>query len=66
LDFHDFAFQARLEQVQATLIVKMVVNNSTINISRTNYKLLCDVETFLGVACVMPLLGAMQCLTKFA
>jgi hypothetical protein len=48
------------------LIVKMVEDNSTINTTRTNYKLFCDVEMFLRVTCVMPLLEAMQCLTKFA
>ncbi len=47
-------------------IVKMVEDNSTINTVKTNYKLHCDVQTVLGVACVMPLLEAMQCLTKFA
>jgi hypothetical protein len=40
-------------------IVKMVEDSSTINIAKTNYKLLCDVETSLGVACVMALLEAM-------
>lgn len=48
------------------LIVKMVKVNSTINITKPNYELLCDVETFLGLTCVLPLLEAMQCLTKFA
>jgi hypothetical protein len=37
----------------------MVEDSSTINIAKTNYKLLCDVETSLGVACVMALLEAM-------
>jgi hypothetical protein len=37
----------------------MVEDSSTINTAKTNYKLLCDVEAFLGVACVMALLEAM-------
>jgi hypothetical protein len=36
------------------LIVKMVENDSTIDITRTNYELLCDVEMFLGITSVMP------------
>lgn len=36
------------------LIVKMVENDSTINITRTNYELICDVEMFLGITSVMP------------
>jgi hypothetical protein len=38
------------------LIIKMAENSSTIDITRTNYKLLCDVEVFLGITSVMPLL----------
>jgi hypothetical protein len=48
------------------LIVKMAKDSSTIDIAKPNCKLLCDVETFLGFTCVLPLLEAMQCLTKFA
>lgn len=36
------------------LIVKMVENDSTINITRTNYELICDVEMFLGITSGMP------------
>jgi hypothetical protein len=48
------------------LIVKMAKDNSTINIAKPKYELLCDVEMFLGLACVLPLLEVVQCLTKFA
>ncbi len=36
------------------LIVKMVENDSTIDITKTNYELFCDVEMFLGITSVMP------------
>jgi hypothetical protein len=38
------------------LIVKMAENSSTIDNTRTNYKLLCNVEIFLGIPSVLPLL----------
>jgi hypothetical protein len=41
------------------LIVKMVENSSTINITITNYETLYDVEMFLGTISVLPLLEAM-------
>jgi hypothetical protein len=44
----------------------MAKDNSTIAITKPNYELFCDVETFLGLACLLPLLEVVQCLTKFA
>lgn len=46
------------------LIVKMAENSSTIDNTRTNYKLLCNVEIFLGIPSVLPLLEVVQCLNK--
>jgi hypothetical protein len=42
-----------------TLVVKMnddFVNNVNV---KTNYEFLCDVETIMGLACVLPMLEAM-------
>jgi hypothetical protein len=33
---------------------------------KANYELLCNVENFLGLACIMPLLEVVQGLSKFA
>jgi hypothetical protein len=49
-----------------TLVVNMnddVANNVVAN---TNYELLCDVETIMGLTCVLPMLEAMQSLNKLA
>ncbi len=48
------------------LIVKMVEDNVSIVIVKANYELLYDVETLLGLACVLPLLELVQGLFKFA
>ncbi len=48
------------------LVVK-IVENSIINmITKTNYELLCDIKTLLGVACVLLLLEEIQNLFKSA
>jgi hypothetical protein len=42
-----------------TLVVKMnddFVNNVNV---KTNYEFLCDVETIMGLSCVLPMLEAM-------
>jgi len=44
----------------------MAKDSSTIDIAKPNYELFCDVEMSLGLACVLPLLEVVQCLTKFA
>jgi hypothetical protein len=38
------------------LIVKMAKSSSTINITKTNYEIFCDVGMFLGLISVFPLL----------
>jgi hypothetical protein len=48
------------------LVVKMVEDNVSIVIIKTNYELLYDVETLLGLACILPLLELVQGLFKFA
>jgi hypothetical protein len=48
------------------LIVKMAQDIATINTTKVNYELLCDVGTLLGFTCVFPLLEIMQGFSKFA
>jgi hypothetical protein len=36
------------------LVVKMVHDNVVVQTTKVNYELLCDVETFLGLTCIMP------------
>jgi hypothetical protein len=48
------------------LVVKMDTKSATIDNTKINYELLCDVKTLLGLACVLPLLETMQRLFKFA
>jgi hypothetical protein len=43
----------------------MAIDSIIIDIVEANYELLCDLETLLGLACVLPLLEAMQGLSKF-
>jgi hypothetical protein len=44
----------------------MAIDSIAIDIAKANYELLCDLETLLGLTCVLPLLEAMQALSKFA
>jgi hypothetical protein len=48
-----------------TLVVKIVEDSVTIDIAKTNYELLCDLETLLGLSCIIPLLELLQGLSKF-
>jgi hypothetical protein len=48
------------------LVIKMVEDNVTIDIGKTNYELLCDPEMLLGLSCIIPLLELVQGLSKFA
>jgi hypothetical protein len=41
------------------MVVKMVIYSPTINVAKKNYELFCDVETLLGLACLLPLLEPM-------
>jgi hypothetical protein len=48
------------------LVVKMGINSVNVQITKANYELLCDAETLLGFAYVIPLLKVVQGLSKFA
>jgi hypothetical protein len=37
-------------------VVKMAIDSVSVQITKVNYELLCDVETLLGLAYVIPLL----------
>jgi hypothetical protein len=53
-------------QKYKTFVVKMV-NDSLGNASaKNNYELLCDCDTILGLICVLPMMEAMQNLSKMA
>ncbi len=47
------------------LVVKMAKDSGHIENAKNGYKLLCDVETLLGLACILPCLETMQGLFKF-
>jgi hypothetical protein len=53
-DLYVIIFQAGLEGIYLAMVVKMVVDNATIDISKENYELFCDVKTFLHF--MLPLL----------
>jgi hypothetical protein len=44
----------------------MVEDNVTIDIGKTNYELLCDLEMLFHFSCIIPLLELVQGLSKFA
>jgi hypothetical protein len=48
------------------LIVKVAQDTATINTTKVNHELLCDVETLLGFTCIFPLLEIVQGFSKFA
>jgi hypothetical protein len=43
----------------------MAIDSTIIDIVKANYELLCDLESLLGLACVLPLMEAMQTLSKY-
>lgn len=47
-------------------MVKTVKNNNHVENAKSTYELLCDVETSLGFACVLPCLETMQRLSELA
>jgi hypothetical protein len=49
-----------------TLVIKMVEDNVTLDIGKTNYEVMCDLEMLLGLSCIIPLLELVQGLSKFA
>jgi hypothetical protein len=48
------------------LVVKMVEDNVIVDTTKINYELMCDLETLLGLSCIIPLLELVQGLSKFA
>jgi hypothetical protein len=48
-----------------TLLVKMAKNVVVNEYAAINYELLCDIEIVLGLACLLPMLEAMQGLNKY-
>jgi hypothetical protein len=48
------------------LVVKMVEDNVSVDITKTNCELMCDPKTLLGLSCIIPLLELVQGLSKFA
>jgi len=38
------------------LVVKMVEDNVIVDTTKINYELMCDLETLLGLSCIIPLL----------
>jgi hypothetical protein len=59
-------FKQMLEEYK-TLVVKMSDVATTSNVAANiNYELLCDVETVMGLTFVLPMLEAMQYLSKLA
>jgi hypothetical protein len=39
-----------------TLVVEMAKDNVTIDVAKTNYELMCDPNTLMGLSCIIPLL----------
>ncbi len=48
------------------LVVKMAEDSVTIDIAKTNYELMCDPKTLMGLSCIIPLLELVWGLSKFA
>jgi hypothetical protein len=48
------------------VVMEMSKNLPTNPIVATNYELLCDVETMIGLTCVLPMLEVVQSLNKLA
>jgi hypothetical protein len=44
--------------------MKMFEDISINHVVATNYELFCDVETMMGLTCVLPMLEVMQSLSK--
>jgi hypothetical protein len=55
----------RLWQEYKTLNLNMVVDNGSVETTKVNYELLCDVETLLGFVCILFMLELVQGLSKF-
>jgi hypothetical protein len=48
------------------LVVKMAKDKVTIDITKTNYELMCDLEMLLGIFCIIHLFELVHGLSKFA
>ncbi len=48
------------------VVMKMSEDLPINHVVATNYELLCDVETMMGLTCVLPMLEVIQNLNKFA
>ncbi len=44
----------------------MVEDSVIVDITKTNYELLCDLETLMGLSCIVVLLELVHGLSKFA
>ncbi len=58
------AFSKRLVFEYKYVIMKMSEDLPTNHVATTNYELLCDVETIMGLTCVLPMLEVVQNLNK--
>jgi hypothetical protein len=56
----------RLMEKYKTLLVKMVLDSLTNQQAKQNYEHLCELQTLLGLACILPLLEFVHALIKFA
>jgi hypothetical protein len=56
----------RLMVEYRTFLVKMALDNLTNQQAKQNYEHLCDFQTLLGLAYILPLLESMHALIKFA
>lgn len=60
------ALAKRLLQEYKTLVVKMANDSLGNVIAKNNYELLCDYDTILGLIYVLPMMEAIQSLSKMA
>jgi hypothetical protein len=60
------ASSKRLVSKYKSIIMKMSKDLPTNLVATTNYELFCDVETMMGLTCVLPMLEVVQSLNKLA
>jgi hypothetical protein len=65
VDFHVAPFKRMFGEYK-TLVVIMSDDVANNVIANTNYDVLCDVETIMGLMCVLPMLEVVQSLSKLA
>jgi predicted glycosyltransferase involved in capsule biosynthesis len=49
-----------------TVVIQMFNEQASHDITKSNLELFCDVEMFLGLTCIIPMLELVQGLSKFA